>query len=113
MIDKTLTFLRDLAEEEPSLKEPLDELADLYQKRLWHQMTLATERIIHHPGLRIEGTKQAVNFFDHVVAPSIHRLNPVRVARIAVSVSKTVEDSLVASESAKYGYNDIIHGNLD
>ena len=87
MADKYLDWVEATQAKRPQLAQQLAEFAELYQKRLWHQLTVALERQVEQPDFQQDaGFLPAL--YGNFIAGFAYRLNPLRLAKIAVTVSK-------------------------
>ncbi|KAK9822645.1 hypothetical protein WJX81_003294 [Elliptochloris bilobata] len=86
MGDKALRYLEVLQAKHPGLAPCVGQLADRYQRKLWHQLTVALEDCLALPDLRQEGV--LLPFYHSFVATFAHKLNPLRLAQLAVTVAQ-------------------------
>lgn len=96
--DKDVQWIDAAQTRNPQIAQQLAQFADLCDRRLWHQLTVALEETIEQPAFQ-----KAANFlpelYSNFVKGFAFRLNPLRLARIAVSVSKHYDKSEEGSES--------------
>lgn len=64
--------------------------ADYYQRKLWHQLTVAIEESLQVPNFRTPDV--LIPFYTEFMSGFAHKLNPLRLAHIAVSVSEQYKD---------------------
>ena len=81
-----LTFLEQLTNEYPDLAEDLNELANLFQRKLWHQLTLKLEACFDTAAFNRGDIP--VRMFKDFVADYAHKLNFLKLAHFAVHASK-------------------------
>jgi hypothetical protein len=91
---KPLEFLEQLAADKPALAEDLSELSSLYQRKLWHQLTLKLEEDFGKPAFN-QGDL-LVQLFNGFVADFGAKLNLLRLAHLAVDASKQLKDPAAA-----------------
>lgn len=92
MADKYLDWLETAQTQRSDLKEQLAEIGDFYQKRLWHQLTLALERDIRLPSFQ-KDSAFLPELYSRFIAGFAYRLNPLKVATIAEVVAKQYSES--------------------
>jgi 26S proteasome regulatory subunit N9 len=64
--------------------------ADFYQRKLWHQLTVAIEESLQVADFRTPDV--LIPFYNEFLSGFAHKLNPLRLAHIAVSVSEQYKD---------------------
>lgn len=84
--DTALQCLEDLQTKQPALATRLAEFADLYQRKLWHQLTLSIEESLTVPEFRHPDV--LIPFYSDFINVFVHKLNPLRLAQIAVTVAE-------------------------
>lgn len=97
MADRYLEWLETAQVKKPALKEQLIELGSLYQKRLWHQLTLALEKQIKSPAFK-KDSAFLPELYNRFIIGFAYRLNPLKLAMIAEEVAKEYSQ---ASEAGK------------
>lgn len=80
------SFLETLLGERPDLASDLDDLSNLYQRKLWHQITLKLEECFRKPAFN--SGDLPVRMYRSFIADFGHRLNLLKLAQLAVHVSK-------------------------
>ena len=65
--------------------------ADFYQRKLWHQRTVAIEKSLHVPEFQCPDV--IIPFYTHFLSSFAQKLNPLRLAHIAVAVAEQYKDS--------------------
>ena len=91
MKDKQLLWLEDTTAKHSDLTPLFLELENLYERKLWHQITLKLEEeALAAPQLTQK--RLLLPFYQNFVAGFAHKLNPLRLAKIAVSCAKSFED---------------------
>jgi len=83
---KPLEFLQSLTEERPDLTSELTELRELYNGKLWHQLSLKLESIAEHVGFKAGDILPRL--YSHFVADFGPKLNQLKLARFAVKASE-------------------------
>lgn len=91
---KALEYVEQLAAEKPALAEDLSELSSLYQRKLWHQLTLKLEECSQKPAFN-QGDL-FVRLYNGFIADFGAKLNLLRLAHLAVHASKQVKDPAAA-----------------
>lgn len=77
--------------------QQLQSFAELFQKRLWHQLTVALEENIEQPAFQKDASLLP-NLYTNFIKDFAHRMNPLKLAKIAVKVSKHYSNAPDASE---------------
>lgn len=85
-----IDYLENLQEAEPGLAEDVAELANLYQRKLWHQLTLKVEECFSKPEFN-QGTLP-LDIFQHFVSDFGHKINLLKLSQFAVHVAKHIKD---------------------
>lgn len=98
MGDKYLDWLEGAQIKKPDLKEQLIELGNLYQKRLWHQLTLALQQHITSPAFQKDGNFLP-QLYTYFIAGFAYRLNPLKLAMIAEVVAKQYREAADAGKT--------------
>lgn len=84
--DRALQYLEDLQTRQPALATRITEFADLYQRKLWHQLTVSMEESLAVPEFR--NADVLIPFYNEFIAVFAHKMNPLRLAQIAVTVAE-------------------------
>jgi 26S proteasome regulatory subunit N9 len=87
MSDRYLGWLEANQTQMPQIATHLTEFGDYYQRRLWHQLTIALEQRINQPEFQRDAS-YLPELYDKFIAGFAYRLNPLKLAKIAVVVSK-------------------------
>lgn len=91
-----LEHLESMSTLHPDLSEPYQNLVGLYQRKLWHQLTMSTLEFVSTPSTTLrttaEGTNSYLALFDRVVLPVDKKLNQLTLARIASAVAFSLLD---------------------
>lgn len=91
-----LEHLESMATLHPDLSGRYQNLVDLYQRKLWHQLTMATLDFVSDPSVTLRTTATGTNsylvLFDRVILPIDKRLNQLSLTRIASAVSFSLLD---------------------
>jgi 26S proteasome regulatory subunit N9 len=83
---KPVDFLEDLQTEHPDIASELADMAALYQRKLWHQLTLKIEAAFSSPGFNRGSIP--VQLFQSFVMDFAHKINLLKLAHFAVHASK-------------------------
>lgn len=84
--DKGLNYLESLQNQQPALAARITSFADLFQRKLWHQLTVLIEESLSLPEFRTPDV--LIPFYQKFVNGFAHKLNPLRLAHIAVTVAE-------------------------
>mmetsp|Transcript_178 Transcript_178/g.427 ORF Transcript_178/g.427 Transcript_178/m.427 type:complete len:419 (+) Transcript_178:120-1376(+) len=91
-----LEHLESMSTLHPDLSEQYQHLVGLYQRKLWHQLTMGTLEFVSTPSSTLrttaEGTNSYLALFDKVILPVDKKLNQLTLARIASAVSFSLLD---------------------
>jgi 26S proteasome regulatory subunit N9 len=82
-------FLDGLRAELPEAGSDIEELANLYQRKLWHQLTLKIDQIIQQPGPLNTGDVP-VRLFNQLVLDFASKMNLLKFAQFAVHASRSL-----------------------
>ncbi|EED96059.1 26S proteasome regulatory subunit [Thalassiosira pseudonana CCMP1335] len=102
-----LEHLESMSTLHPDLSPQYTSLADLYQRKLWHQLTMSTlDFVSTKDGSKLRTTGEGLNsylaLYDKVILPVEKKLNQLSLCRIAscVAFSLLEKDSVAASGEA-------------
>ncbi len=70
--------------------------ADFYQRKLWHQLTVAIEQSLQLPEFKAPDV--LIPFYTEFLSGFAQKLNPLRLAHIAVGVAEQYKDPKDAGE---------------
>ena len=91
-----LEHLESMSTLHPDLSESYQNLVDLYQRKLWHQLTVGILDFVSNPSTTLrttaEGTNSYLALFDKVVLPVDKKLNQLTLALIASCVAFSLLD---------------------
>jgi len=97
IITTALENLESMSTLHPDLSEPYQNLVSLYQRKLWHQLTMSIFEFVSTPSTTLrttsEGTNSYLALFDKVILPIDKKLNQLTLARIASCVAFSLFDS--------------------
>lgn len=85
-----LEHLESMSTLHPDLSESYQNLVSLYQRKLWHQVTMSALEFVSTPSMlrtTAEGTSSYHALFDKVVLPVDKKLNQLALVRIASYVA--------------------------
>jgi len=85
-------FLRELAGQRADLAPVLGELAELHEKKLWHELTLRLQEVVAAPAFCAPGDEVLVQLYSRFVSDFESKLNQLKLAHIAVAVSARLAD---------------------
>ncbi|GLC46825.1 hypothetical protein PLESTB_001799400 [Pleodorina starrii] len=86
MARSPIDALETLQTDFPDLAEDIQELANLYQRKLWHQVTLKIEACFHSSAFNRSDIP--VRLFEQFVADFGHKINFLKLAQFAVHACK-------------------------
>lgn len=91
MAPKPLEFLAEFKTKHPSLGEHIDELGSLYDRKLWHQLTLKLEEVFQNPGFRSGDT--LIQLYKGFITDFAAKLNLLKLSQMAVAVAELHKDT--------------------
>lgn len=110
MSGRPLECIEQLAAANPALAEDLSELGSLYQRKLWHQLTLKLEECFQKPEFN-QGDLTVV-LYNGFIADLGNKLNLLRLAHLAVHASKHVKDPAQALAFLKAALDKLVEWKL-
>eukprot|EP00882_Tetradesmus_deserticola_P012774 GHRQ01013539.1.p1 GENE.GHRQ01013539.1~~GHRQ01013539.1.p1 ORF type:complete len:187 (+),score=44.89 GHRQ01013539.1:285-845(+) len=84
-------YLEKLQTAEPGLAEDVAELASLYQRKLWHQLTLKVEDCFSKSDFN-KG-ELPLEFYNNFINDFGHKINLLKLSQFAVHVAKHIPDA--------------------
>ncbi|KAG2429451.1 hypothetical protein HYH02_014033 [Chlamydomonas schloesseri] len=96
MAPSALDSLEALQTDFPDLAEDIQELANLYQRKLWHQLTLKVEACFHSSAFNRGDIP--VRLFKGFVSDFGHKINYLKLAQFAVHACKFQPNPAAACE---------------
>ena len=93
MVDKHLQFVEQAQAQRPEIAAELAELGELYQRKLWHQLTLKLEELIEQEPFLRGGF--IIALYQNFITGFAHKINLLKLAFFAVAVSKQMQDPQV------------------
>lgn len=89
-------FMTTLSESNPAVAALCTQLADLYQRKLWHQITTKLEEVVNSPDFQGE---LLIKLYNNFIEDFDLKLNKLKLAQLAVLVSRQFKD---AAEAEKF-----------
>jgi 26S proteasome regulatory subunit N9 len=86
MADKYMQWAESAAGNHPERAAVLAEFGELYNNKLWHQLTLRLEAAIEDPSFASDGF--LVDLYSNFIAGFAHKINLLKLAFFAVAASK-------------------------
>lgn len=86
MGDKYLEWMEQAVNKNPELADALSELATLYERKLWHQITVHLEAALEDPRLANDGF--LIDLYQNFIGGFAQKINPLKLAIFAVGASK-------------------------
>lgn len=83
-------YLEGLQAAQPALAGDVAELAALYQRKLWHQLTLRVEECFSKPKWNAGGLP--LEFYTSFIAEFGYKINLLKLSQFAVHVAKHIAD---------------------
>lgn len=88
-------YLNGQANAHPELAEQFGEMKDLYERRLWHQLTMKLEECVALPPF--QSGDVLVQLYHNFVTDFEHKISPLKLAHLAVAVSSRYADRTSAA----------------
>lgn len=88
---KPIVFLEQLQAEIPAAQEDLAELISLYNKKLWHQLTVKFDTLVKSAGPLNSGNVP-LRLFEGVIVDVGSKINLLKLAQFAVHATKCLPD---------------------
>lgn len=85
-MDKQLQFISASQEKRPDIVAELQELGELYSRKLWHQLTVKLEQFIEDDRFQRDGFLIAL--YQNFIAGFAHKINLLKLSFFAVTVAK-------------------------
>ena len=95
MTSPPIEFLQSLASSHPSLLELCQTLRDLYERKLWHELSLEVQKAFAMPELASDGLLAAM--YTNFISDFGHKINLLYLAKFAQAVAKQYSDVAVAT----------------
>ena len=89
------TWLTTAASNDTSSSEHYATLLDLYDRRLWHQLTMKLEEIVGLP--QFQTGDRLVQLYHNFISDFEHKISPLKLGHLAVAVSSRYQDRNEAS----------------
>jgi 26S proteasome regulatory subunit N9 len=86
MAGKVIDFLEQLQQDHAAIAADVGELAALYQKKLWHQLTVRLDECFAKPEFNRGDIPEQI--YEHFISDFGHKINLLKLAHFAVHVSK-------------------------
>lgn len=85
-----IDYLEKLQVSNPALAEDAAEMAGLYQRKLWHQLTLKVEACFSKPDWN--SGSLPLDFYNSFIAEFGYKINLLKLSQFAVHVAKSISD---------------------
>lgn len=86
----SINYLEKLQVDNPGLAEDAAEMANLYQRKLWHQLTLKVEDCFSKPEWN-QGSLP-LDFYNSFISDFGYKINLLKLSQFAVHVAKHISD---------------------
>lgn len=91
MGDGPVRYLETMQTQHPDAAGDLSEFANLYQRKLWHPLTVKIEESLQSPQFLKSG--MLVDMYNNFIAHFGHRINLLKLAQFAVQASQQLDDA--------------------
>ena len=88
-------FLNGQASAHPELAEEFAAMKDLYERRLWHQLTMRLEACVALPPF--QSGDLLIQLYHNFVTDFEHKISPLKLGHLAVAVSSRYADRAAAA----------------
>ena len=86
-------YLNGQAAASPELASHYEEMRDLYERRLWHQLTMKLEEVVALPAFQVgEPRGPLVSLYHNFIVDFEHKISPLKLGHLAVAVSSRYAD---------------------
>lgn len=89
-----LQFISASQEKRPDIVAELQELGELYSKKLWHQLTVKLEQLIEDDRFQRDGFLIAL--YQNFISGFAHKINLLKLSFFAVTVAKQMPPQVSA-----------------
>jgi 26S proteasome regulatory subunit N9 len=89
-MNSTLDFLEQLQTEIPQAAADITELASLYQRKLWHPLTVKYDELIKQADSPLNSGDVPVRVFNSFIADFGSKINLYKFAQFAVHATKSL-----------------------
>ena len=86
MGDKQVQFLEAQQAKHPALAGQLEQFSSLYQRKLWHQLTVKLEEALSQPESR--NGDFLIPLYEHFIASFALKINLLKLAHIAITIAQ-------------------------
>ncbi|KAK9816790.1 hypothetical protein WJX72_005132 [[Myrmecia] bisecta] len=86
MADQAVQYLETQQAQHPNLGNQLEQFRDLYQRKLWHQLTVKLEEALTQAEFRRGDF--LIPLYEHFIASFAHKINLLKLAHIAITVAQ-------------------------
>ena len=99
MADTETRYLEGLQTKHPDIAGPLGDFATLYQRKLWHPLTVKLEESLALPEFGRDGF--LIDLYSHFISRFGHRINLLKLAQFAVRASQQFDEPTQAGARAR------------
>jgi len=95
-------YISQLADNHPNsaVKTEFTKQRDLYERKLWHQLTLNLENLVTNP--YFDNNRELLDLYDHFIREFEGRINQLRFVKICLSIAREVKDPAQAINFIKH-----------
>lgn len=88
-------FLNGQANASPDMAPHYETMRDLYERRLWHQLTMKLEEVVALPAFQTGD--HLIQLYHNFVVDFEHKISPLKLGHLAVAVSSRYADRTAAA----------------
>jgi len=89
-VSKYLSDQKELAQGDQELAGKWTKIEDYYTKKLWHQLTLELQTLVHHPSMQ-SGTSLVI-LYNSFIAEFENKVNPLSLVQLAQTALEQMND---------------------
>lgn len=103
-MDRQLQWITQAQLERPEVAAQLQQLGELYSKKLWHQLTVKLEQYVDEEVFQRDGFLIAL--YQNFISGFAHKINLLKLAFFAVTVAKCLSTPQVTKHVPCFFTND-------
>lgn len=89
-VTKYLNEQKDAAQGDKELAAQWTKIEELYNKKLWHQLTLELETLVRHPSM--QSGKNLVILYDNFIGDFESKVNPLSLVQIGMVIMEQIKE---------------------
>jgi len=89
-VTKYLNEQKDAAQADKELAAQWTKIEELYNKKLWHQLTLELETLVRHPSM--QSGQSLVVLYNNFIGDFESKMNPLSLVQLAMVIVEQIKD---------------------